>query len=113
MRGMFLIYLHKCAHRLRQYRTRITQWGKDKNIKPEEMGAIVRKQQRRKLVEVDKRELEFKVRGCTVETQKIDRWKKRNNVTDSFLYAPSPTACKSGLLLSTFNAKVMQLRPLP
>ncbi|KAF2469209.1 uncharacterized protein BDR25DRAFT_315650 [Lindgomyces ingoldianus] len=37
---------------VRQYRSRTTQWRKDKNIKPEEMRAIARKQQRRKLVEV-------------------------------------------------------------
>lgn len=38
---------------------------------------------------------------------------KRNNVTDSSLYASSPAACKLGLLLSTFNAYMLQLRPLP
>ena len=106
------MYLHKHAYRLRQYRTRITQWGNDKNIKPKEMRAIVRKQQQRKLVEVDKGELEFKVRGCTVNPQKINRWMKRNNVADSFLYAPSPAACKLGLLLPTFNAYILQLRLL-
>ncbi|KAF2267719.1 TPR-like protein [Lojkania enalia] len=75
---------------LRQYRTRVSQWGKDKNIKPKEMKAIVRKKQRRKLVEVAKPQIEFTVRGSLVESPKIDRWMKRNNVTNSSLYAPSP-----------------------
>jgi len=99
MQGVSPACLHEHAHRLRQYRTRITQWKKDKNIKTEEMKAIVRKQQQRKLIEVDKRELEFKIRDHPVEQQKIDRWKKRNNVVDSLLYVPSPAACKLELRL--------------
>jgi len=66
----------------------------DKKVKPEEMRAIVRKRQRRKLVEDNKAELAFTVRGKTVEPQKVDRWMKRNNVPESSLYA-SPAACKS------------------
>jgi len=81
--------------RLRQYRIRISKWGKDKNIKSEEMRAIVRKQQRRKLVEVEKGKLVFKVRDNEVEPRKIDRWMKGHNVPESALYAPSPAACKS------------------
>ncbi|KAF2466286.1 TPR-like protein [Lindgomyces ingoldianus] len=80
---------------IRQYRTRISQWGKDKNIKPEEMKAIVRKRQERKLVESSKRELVFTVRGSEVEPQKINRWMKRNNVRESLLYAPTtPSAVR-------------------
>ena len=59
------------------------------------MKAIVRKRQRRTLVEDDKRELVFTVRDSIVDPQKIDRWMKRNDVPGSFLYAPSPAACKS------------------
>ncbi|KAL6922334.1 hypothetical protein FSHL1_006297 [Fusarium sambucinum] len=77
---------------LRQYRTRITQWGKDKNVKPQEMSAIVRKRQQRKLVEIDKREQSFTVRGRNVEPHKIDRWMSRNDVSQASLYAPSPAA---------------------
>lgn len=58
------------------------------------MKAIVRKRQKRKLVEIDKGELAFKVRGRSVEPEKIDRWMKRNGVTDTMIYAPSPSACK-------------------
>ncbi|KAH8723293.1 hypothetical protein GQ44DRAFT_710465 [Phaeosphaeriaceae sp. PMI808] len=77
---------------LRQYRTRISKWGNDKNVKPQEMGAIVRKRQRRKLVETNKGELIFTVRGNQVEPQKIERWMKRHGVAESFRYSPSPAA---------------------
>ncbi|KAM0493012.1 hypothetical protein ACHAP8_009541 [Fusarium lateritium] len=80
---------------LRQYRTRISQWGKDKNFKPQEMSAIVKKRQKRKLVEVDKREQVFTVRGRNVEPHKIDRWMARNEVSQTSLYAPSPEALSS------------------
>ncbi|KAF2190067.1 hypothetical protein K469DRAFT_682227 [Zopfia rhizophila CBS 207.26] len=68
------------SQKLRQYRSRISQWGLDKNIKPKEMKAIVRKRQQRKLVEDHSRELSFTVRGYNVEPEKIDRWMKRNDV---------------------------------
>jgi hypothetical protein len=74
---------------------RISKWGEDKNVKPQEMQAIVRKRQKRKLVETDKRQLVFKVRDNEVERQKIERWMKRHDVADSFLYAPSPAARKT------------------
>ncbi|KAH8731102.1 hypothetical protein GQ44DRAFT_604903 [Phaeosphaeriaceae sp. PMI808] len=77
---------------LRQYRTRISQWGKDKNVKPKEMAAIVRKRQRRKHVETNKRDLIFSVRNNPVEPQKIDRWMKSHGVAESSEYAPSPAA---------------------
>lgn len=72
----------------------MSQWGLDKNVKAKEMEAIVRKRQRRKLDEKDKRELVFKVRGNTVEPEKIDRWMKRNEIPESLPYAPSPAAGK-------------------
>lgn len=59
------------------------------------MKAIVRKRQTRKLVEVDKGDLIFEVRGNQVELGKIDRWMKRNKIPESLLYAPSSTACQS------------------
>lgn len=58
------------------------------------MSAIVRKRQKRKLIQVSKGELKFEVRGVPVEPQKIDRWMKRHAVPDSHLYAPSPVACR-------------------
>ncbi|KAF2189775.1 hypothetical protein K469DRAFT_625736 [Zopfia rhizophila CBS 207.26] len=56
------------------------------------MRAIVRKRQQRKVIEANKGELVFQVRGYEVEPQKIDRWMKRHEVPESLLYAPSPTA---------------------
>ncbi|CEI67481.1 hypothetical protein FVEN_g5585 [Fusarium venenatum] len=76
----------------RQYQSRISQWGKDKNIKPREMAAIVRKRQQRKINETEKREQIYTVRGRNVEPHKIDRWMARNNVSQTSPYAPSPTA---------------------
>ncbi|OAL53528.1 TPR-like protein [Pyrenochaeta sp. DS3sAY3a] len=77
---------------LRQYRSRITKWGMDKNIKPHEMAAIVRKHLKRKLVEPHQGQLAFNVRGVPVKPQKIDRWMKKNRVVESAPYAPSPAA---------------------
>ncbi|EMT63098.1 Kinesin light chain 2 [Fusarium odoratissimum] len=76
----------------RQYQSRITKWGKDKNIKKVEMTAIVRKHQQREILETGKRKLCFTVRGREVEADKIDRWMDRNNVARNDLYAPSPAA---------------------
>jgi hypothetical protein len=58
------------------------------------MKAIVRKRQRRRLVETDKANLAFTVRdSVVVESEKIVRWMKRNGVSEEALYAPSPAAC--------------------
>ncbi|ORY12441.1 hypothetical protein BCR34DRAFT_482643 [Clohesyomyces aquaticus] len=76
---------------VRQYRKQISGWGEDKNIKPKEMSAIVRKRQRRKIAEPTKSQLIFKVRGHEVEEQKIERWMKRNGVSDSLPFSPSPS----------------------
>jgi hypothetical protein len=91
--------------RLRQYRSRISQWGLDKNVKSVEMKAIVRKRQQRRLVE-DKGDLRFTVRGTTVEQHKIERWMKLNKVPESFLYVPSPAACKSPSFVHTWLQKL-------
>ncbi|KAF2490246.1 TPR-like protein [Lophium mytilinum] len=77
---------------LRQYRTRISQWKKDKNVKTKEMEAIVRKRQKRKFIETEKRELIFEVRGSEVEPHKIDRWMKRHDISESSPYVFSPAA---------------------
>lgn len=57
------------------------------------MQAIVRKQQHRRLVEPEKRDLNFKVLNFAVKSEKIDTWMKRNNVAGDAIYAPSPAAC--------------------
>jgi hypothetical protein len=58
------------------------------------MKPIVRKRQYRRLVETSKGELIFKIRGNVVESEKIDRWMKRNQIPEDVIYAPSPAACR-------------------
>jgi hypothetical protein len=82
-------------------------------VKSQEMRAIVRKRQRRKLVEVGKGELVFKVRGHQVDPQKIERWMKRHEVVDSLLYVPSPAACKYVCNGYVFLAHVLKPLRLP
>jgi phage-related protein len=81
-------------HRIRQYRSRLTQWKLDKNIKPEEMKAIVRYRQQRNLIDTGKGSLKFRVRGREVEPQKIERWMRKHELRESMIYAPSPTGCQ-------------------
>jgi hypothetical protein len=64
-------------------------------VKPNEMKAIVRKRQQGRLVDTDKGDLAFRVRGRVVEPEKIDRYEKRKGITESMEYAPSPAACKT------------------
>lgn len=87
-RGPRFAHMH-LLQRIRQYRLRISQWGFDKNIKPGEMKAIVRRRQRRKLVETDKPDLAFSVRGENVDPQKIDRFMKRNGISQDTPYSPA------------------------
>jgi len=58
------------------------------------MKAIVRKRQQRTLVETDKKELIFTLRGNVVDPEKIDRWMKRNNIPEDILYVQSPAPGK-------------------
>ena len=73
---------------------RISRWGLDKNIKPQEMKAIVRKRQTRKLVETDKKPLHFKIRENSVEPEKVERWMESHNVQETVLYDSSSPAGK-------------------
>jgi len=77
---------------IRQYRTRVSQWGWDKNVKRGEMSAIVRKRQHRKVFETGKGKLKFRIRGNEVPVEKIDRWMCRNGVPEDQAYVPSSTA---------------------
>jgi hypothetical protein len=69
-------------------------WKKDKNVKKREMECIVRKRQQRRLVEVNRRELVFTIRGKPVNMGKVDRWMADHNVSGSMLYSPGSRACK-------------------
>jgi hypothetical protein len=61
------------------------------------MKYIVKRRQERRLVEVDKPELAFRVRGTEVEPANIDRWMKRNGVSDSMPYSPGSVVYMSSL----------------
>jgi hypothetical protein len=84
--------------RVRQYKSRITQWKSNKNVKREEMKHIDRKRQERKLLQPNRPELTFQVRGIEVDSAKIERWMNRHEVPESMLYAPSPVACKYAMI---------------
>ena len=56
------------------------------------MKGIVRLRQRRRLLETDKGELQFAVRGQKVDPAKIDRFMTRNAIPQSQLYSPSSVA---------------------
>jgi hypothetical protein len=58
----------------RQYKLRIRKWGLDKNIKSKEMMHIVRKRQRRKLIEKDKPGYRYRVNNIEVPPAEISRW---------------------------------------
>jgi len=58
------------------------------------MEAIIRKRQRRKLGEPNKKMLAFKVRGIEVESRKIERFMKEKGIQDDDAYSHSPAACK-------------------
>jgi hypothetical protein len=72
----------------------VSQWGRDKKVKTDEMKAIVRKRQYRKFVETNKGDLIFRVRGTEVPVTKIDRWMQSHGIQEGMVCAPSPTACK-------------------
>ncbi|KAF2028075.1 hypothetical protein EK21DRAFT_32037, partial [Setomelanomma holmii] len=69
----------------RQYKLHLWNWGMNKYIKAHEMEAIVHKLQRQKQIE---RNIVFNVRDNQMTLPKIERWMKRHDITDSFLYAP-------------------------
>lgn len=79
----------------RQYQSRIKQWDLNKNVQPEEMEAIVRKRQRRKLIETHKNAFVAEVRNRPVETHKIVRWMRHHGISEDEEYAPSPAARES------------------
>ncbi|KAH5063199.1 hypothetical protein HBH96_061220 [Parastagonospora nodorum] len=76
----------------RQYKSRISKWNLDKNTKTKEMKSIVKKRQKRKIIEDGKAELVFSVRGNEVDSAKIDRWVREHNVDEDELYSPSSLA---------------------
>jgi hypothetical protein len=78
----------------RQYKSRLKEWGLGRNIRKDEMEAIVQKRQKRRLIETDKNDLLFSVRNEMVPPEKIDRWVERNSVATDKLYFPPSDAGK-------------------
>ncbi|KAK3941755.1 hypothetical protein QBC46DRAFT_352996 [Diplogelasinospora grovesii] len=70
----------------RQYINILKKWNLGKNIRNEEMKAIVRKRQQRRLAEKNKPDLLFRVRDQVVPPQKIDRWMAANSVAADDMY---------------------------
>lgn len=58
------------------------------------MVAIVRKAQQRKLIDTDKDNLAFEVRGKPVEIERIHRWMRTHGIASDDLYIQSPPARK-------------------
>lgn len=81
--------------RMRQCKYRFSKWGLRKNINSKEMGFIVMQRQRRKLVDVEKPPLRFRVRGKDVENAKIDRWMKSHGIRENDLYVTDPAIRES------------------
>ncbi|KAH6613895.1 Clr5 domain-containing protein [Boeremia exigua] len=94
---------------IRQYRTRLSKWKLDKNVKTREMKSIIRKSQHRDLVQTAQRSLRFKIRDQEVEREKVTRWMRAHDVDERQPYAPSSAACafccldESPLLTSNSN----------
>ena len=61
----------------RQYKRKITEWRLDKNVKDDEMRAILAKQDARKR---EGKESVFYVRGRLVQNKKIDRFRQRKGL---------------------------------
>ncbi|XWX00380.1 hypothetical protein V2A60_008400 [Cordyceps javanica] len=70
---------------LRQYRSRISHWGLDKNVKKKEMHFIARKYNEMKIRSKSNSTYTFRVRGKIVPRAKIRRWVERTgpNRTDA------------------------------
>lgn len=63
------------------------------------MTAIVRKQQQRDLVDIEKGPLAFSVRGKPVEPERIQRWMRSRGVSRDDRYAPDFAARECSTLI--------------
>jgi hypothetical protein len=69
-----------------QYKYQLKKWKAGKHIKNSEMRAIVRKRQHRKMIEHDKRPLQFTKAGEAIDMDKVNRWMKRHGIGEFELY---------------------------
>lgn len=81
--------------RIRQYQYFLSRSGLDRNVKPGEMRPIVRARQRRRLIDRQKGELRFTVRGQEVNSTRIDRFMREHRISQHLLYSPSSIGRKS------------------
>ncbi|OAA56370.1 Transcription factor [Cordyceps fumosorosea ARSEF 2679] len=112
---------------LRQYRSRISQWGLDKNVKTREMDFIARKYYERQAYLASRSPYAFRVRGKAVPLAKIRRWvertsTKRNDVTEARASTPSDVsywsdceqqASEAGGMSSTVHEPDQKSAPSP
>ena len=97
---------------LRQYKTKISSWGLEKNVKTREMRFIVMKRQHRRLLETHKRELVFRVRKSRVRAEQIERFMDRKGISIDDLYRPSSPARKLKLKVPfAMKSDIRQLLP--
>jgi hypothetical protein len=80
--------------RIRQYKSRMSKWKLDKNVKSKEMKCIVKKQLQRQLDAPERPGLSFSVRHTEVDNAKVQRWMQRNGVPESTPYLPDSVACE-------------------
>lgn len=77
-----MLPLNGTVHKLtiaseRQYKSRMRKWALGKNINSNEMKFIAGKKLERQLLEPNKADRTFRVRGRRVPLKRIERWMKR------------------------------------
>ncbi|QDS72809.1 hypothetical protein FKW77_006587 [Venturia effusa] len=87
---------------IRQYKSILAKWDIGKNVRPQEMKAIVRKRKYRNEEEKDKGMLGFRIRGTIVEERKIDRWVKAKGEQEDLDARQSPALVPRSLPSEAF-----------
>lgn len=97
----------------RQYKSILNKWNVGKNIRKDEMKAIVRKRQSRLVREPDKRANVFELRGEIVPEEKITRFMRREEIPVDLVYSPASGARKSsGIMVSVEPVLTDRVQPL-
>ena len=87
---------------IRQFKSKIKEWGLDQNIKASDIGTLLAKQQKRKL-ERDS-DTVFLYQGATLEESRLERFAKRRTSTTNATQKASPSARKSYAIWLKFLA---------
>ena len=80
----------------------IAKWGVGKNVKDNEMRAIIRKEQQRKMEHPPKDSI-FRVRKRPLEPQKIARFRRDKNVGDNDIVMIDASTLPHMIFLSTLH----------